>query len=50
MKGDSTRKLIEASLSRWTSNFIEFLDGTTSDISDGMNDRKAVFVISVVDE
>ena len=49
MKDDSTRKLMEASLSRWISNIIEFLDGTASD-SDGMNDRKAVHFRSVVDE
>ena len=47
-RGDSTGKLMEATLSRWTDDIIEFLDGAASDITGGMNKKKAVFVGSGV--
>lgn len=47
-RGDSSGKLMEATLSRWTDDIIEFLDGIASDITGGMNRKKAVFVGSGV--
>jgi len=47
-RGESTGKLMEATLSRWTNDTIDFLDAKTSKIKGGMDGKKAVLVGSGV--